>query len=180
MILAHDLPDGMAPGLEAHETYDPDGLTFAYATHVAVVEADAATGALSLPKYVIVHDCGTLINPDVVEGQILGGVAQGLGGAILEELAYSQDGQLLTTSLVDYLLPGATEIPPVDLGHLEVPAPDVPGGAKGAGEGGAIAPPAAVANAVEDALSPLGARINETPLSPSRVWAHIHGARTDP
>jgi carbon-monoxide dehydrogenase large subunit len=175
--LAHDLPDGMTPGLEEGQVYDPEALTFSYAMHAAVVEVDAATGVLSILKYGVVHDCGTMINPSVVEGQILGGLAQGIGGALLEELVYDGDGQLLTTTFLDYLLPSAAEVPFVDLGHLEIPAPAVPGGFKGTGEGGAIAPPAILANAVEDALRASGAVVDRTPLSPSAIW---HLANPEP
>jgi carbon-monoxide dehydrogenase large subunit len=176
--LAHDLPDGHAPGLVEQEAYDPPGITFAYATHVAVVEIDPDTGGLAFHRYAIVHDCGTAINPMVVDGQVIGGVAQGIGGAVLEELVYTEDGQPATTSFMDYLLPTAAEIPEVELGRTVTPSPIVPGGMKGAGEGGAIAPPAVVANAVEDALLPLGVEITETPLSPSRIWELMDAART--
>ena len=168
--LGHSLPEGMEPRLHAHEIYDPEGLTYAYGVHVVVVDVDAGTGLVDPLEYVVVHDCGTVINPSVVEGQIRGGVAQGLGGALLEELVYSDEGQLMTTSFMDYMLPTAGEVPPIGLGHLETPAPNVDGGMKGTGEGGAIGPPAAFANAVEDALSPLGVTVSETPLSPDKVW----------
>lgn len=179
-ILAHDLPDGMTPGLEEQHVHDPDHLTFAYAAHAAVVEVQPRTGKLAFHKYAIVHDCGTMINPAVVEGQMVGGMAQGVGGTIYEDLVYDDEGQLTTASFMDYLLPTVGEIPDVDLDHLEVPAPDVPGGMKGAGEGGAIAPPAVIANAVEDALAPLGIEIDDTPLSPSRVWTLIRAASAHP
>jgi carbon-monoxide dehydrogenase large subunit len=174
--LAHDLPEGMAPGLEERESFDPENLTFAYATHVAVVEVDPETGRVSFHRYAVVHDCGTLINPMIVEGQMVGGIAQGVGGALLEELAYTDDGQLATTSFMDYLLPTAAEVPEVVLDHTETPSPHVPGGMKGAGEGGAIGPPAAIANAVEDALAPLGVKVTETPLTPAGVWRLIQAA----
>ncbi|MGI9557207.1 MAG: xanthine dehydrogenase family protein molybdopterin-binding subunit [Solirubrobacterales bacterium] len=173
--LAHSLPEGMEPRLHAHEINDPDDLTFAYGVHVAVVDVDAQTGAIDPLEYVAIHDCGTVINPAVVEGQILGGVAQGVGGALLEDLVYSDDGQLMTTSFMDYMLPTAGEVPSVGLGHSETPAPNVEGGMKGTGEGGAIGPPAAFANAVEDALSPLGVTVQETPLSPDYVWRLANG-----
>ena len=170
ILLAHDLPEAMEPSLEEKDVYDPHELSFAYAMHVGVVEVDAETGVLEILKYAVVHDCGTVINPNVVEGQVVGGVAQGIGGALLEELVYDESGQLLTSSFMDYLLPSAAEVPPVLLGHLEIPAPHVPGGFKGAGEGGTIAPPGVLANAVEDALSPFGVFVQETPLSPGNVW----------
>ena len=168
--LAHSLPEGMTPGLAVHETFDPDGLRFAFGVHVAVVDVDPQTGAVDPLDYVVVHDCGTVINPGIVDGQILGGTGQGIGGAMLEELVYGEDGQLLSTTFMDYMLPTATDVPPMRLRHSETPAPNVDGGMKGTGEGGAIAPPAALANAVEDALSPLGVMVSETPLSPNNVW----------
>lgn len=169
VLLGHNLPDGMEPGLEAQAVYDPVS-TWPYATHVAVVEVDPGTGRIELLKYVIAHDCGTMINPTVVEGQVQGGTAQGIGGAILEELAYSPDGQPLSVSFMDYLLPLASDLPEIEVEHTETPSPHNPGGMKGMGEGGAIAPPAAIANAVEDALKPFGVTVLETPLSPERVW----------
>jgi carbon-monoxide dehydrogenase large subunit len=176
-LLGHDLPDGMKPGLEEHELYDPIDIAYSYATHAAVIEVDVATGLLQFHRYVVVHDCGTVINPAVVDGQVVGGTAQGIGGAVLEELVYGDDGQLLTTSFMDYLLPSSSDVPPIVLDHTETPSPHVPGGMKGVGEGGAIGPPAAVANAVEDALRPFGVEVTETPLSPGRVWALIAAAR---
>jgi carbon-monoxide dehydrogenase large subunit len=142
-----------------------------------VVEVEVETGALRFHDYVAVHDCGTVINPMIVEGQMVGGIAQGIGGAVFEELVYTEEGQLATTSFMDYLVPGAAEMPEVKLDHTETPSPHVPGGMKGAGEGGAIAPPAAVANAVDDALVPLGVSITETPLTPAKLWQLIQDAR---
>jgi carbon-monoxide dehydrogenase large subunit len=169
--LGQDIPPGMTPTVVEQYVWEPAEHSYAYATHVAVVEVDIETGGLTYHKYVVVHDCGTVINPSVVEGQILGGVAQGVGGAVLEELVYSGDGQLLTTSFMDYLSPLGTDVPAVQLDHLETPAPHVPGGIKGVGEGGTIAPPAVLANAIEDALAPLGVEaITGTPLDPDTVW----------
>jgi aerobic carbon-monoxide dehydrogenase large subunit len=150
--------------------------TWASAVHVAVVEVDPETGGVRLLDYVVAHDCGRVINPLVVEGQIRGGVAQGIGGALLEAVAYDGNGQLLTGTLMDYLLPTAVEVPAIRTLHLEFPSPRNPLGVKGLGEGGAIAPPAAIANAVEDALAPLGVRVTETPLHPARVLALIREA----
>jgi carbon-monoxide dehydrogenase large subunit len=148
-------------------------LTWATAVHVAVVEVDPETGAVALRGYVVAHDCGRIINPLVVEGQIRGGVAQGIGAALYEEMVYDGAGQLLTGTLMDYLLPTAMEVPPVTTLHLESPSPRNPLGVKGLGEGGAIAPPAAIANAIEDALAPFGVRVTETPLHPARILALI-------
>jgi carbon-monoxide dehydrogenase large subunit len=125
---------------------------------------------------VVAHDCGRVINPLIVEGQIHGGVAQGIGGALLEELVYDEHGQLLTASLMDYALPTARTVPALETVHLESPSPRNPLGIKGVGEGGAIAPPAAIANAIEDALAPFGVRITATPLTPQRIVELLHQA----
>ena len=176
-LLGHDLPEGVGPGLEETVHYDPVGLTFPYATHIAVVEVDPDTGGVSFHRYVVVHDCGTLINPMIVEGQVHGGIAQGLGGTLLEDFVYSDSGQPLATTFMDYLLPAATDMPLLEVEHSETPSPNTPEGIKGMGEGGAIAPPAAIANAVDDALSPLGVHVTETPLSPSAIWGLIQEAK---
>ena len=142
-----------------------------------MVEVDVDTGGIKFHRYVVVHDCGTLINPTIVEGQVHGGIAQGLGGTLLEDFVYTDSGQPLATSLMDYLLPGATDMPMLEVEHSETPSPNTPAGIKGMGEGGAIAPPAAIANAVDDALAPLGVKVTETPLSPSAVWQLIQEAQ---
>jgi carbon-monoxide dehydrogenase large subunit len=144
-------------------------VTYASAVHVALVEVDIDTGHITLLRYVVAHDCGRIINPMIVDGQISGGVAQGIGGGLCEELLYDASGQLLNGSFMDYLLPTSVEIPPIEMIHLEYPSPRNPLGVKGVGEGGAISPPAAIANAVEDALQPFGVCIRETPLTPERV-----------
>jgi carbon-monoxide dehydrogenase large subunit len=166
---AADIPAGEEPGLDATHYYEPPPVTFPNATHIAVVEVDVETGAVQVLRYVVVEDCGKIINPMVVDGQVSGGVAQGFGGAMLEHLVYDENGQLLTTSFMDYLLPSALDVPPIEIDHIETPSPYVPGGFKGAGEGGAIAPWGALANAVTDALQPFGALAAELPLSPERV-----------
>jgi len=176
-LLGHDLPDDVSPGLEETHVYDPSNLTYPYATHIAVIEVDPGTGALTFHRYVVAHDCGTMINPTVVDGQIHGGSAQGIGGAILEDLAYSEDGQPLATSFMDYLLPTSLDVPDIETTHFEIESPVTPGGMKGMGEGGAIGPPAAIANAVSDALAPFGVEVTETPLTPGRVWSLIQEAR---
>ncbi len=162
-----------APDFEATAYHHVPTVTFASAVHVAQVEVDPGTGLVRLLRYVVAHDCGKVINPLIVEGQIHGGVAQGVGGALLEELVYDDQGQLLTGSLMDYLVPTAPDLPPIETVHLECPSPRNPLGAKGMGEGGAISPPAAIANAIEDALAPFGVVIRETPVSPSRLLALI-------
>jgi carbon-monoxide dehydrogenase large subunit len=176
------LPPGLDPGLTAvvSNELEPGSGTFANSCHAALVEVDPATGEVRLLDYVVVEDCGRMINPMIVDGQVHGGVAQGIGGAIFEEIAYSPDGQILTSTLMDYLLPGAPDVPAIRVYHLETPGSDTPLGMKGMGEGGAIAPPAAVANAVAAALRPLGVRITRTPLKPSAVWDAIQAARRTP
>ena len=155
-------------------------VTYASAVHLAHVEVDVGTGHVRLLRYVVAHDCGKVINPTIVEGQVHGGVAQGVGGALFEEMVYDDQGQLLTGTFMDYLVPTAAELPPIETVHLEYPSPRNPLGVKGLGEGGAISPPAAIANAIEDALSPFGVRIRETPVSPSRLLALIDSARSSP
>jgi len=165
---------GVAPAdFEATAYHHVPTVTYASAVHVAVVEADPETGAVKLLRYVVAHDCGRVINPIIVDGQVHGGVAQGVGGALGEEMVYDEQGQLLTQSLMDYFVPHADDLPALETVHLEFPSPRNPLGAKGLGEGGAISPPAAIANAVEDALAPFDAKVTETPLTPSRVRALV-------
>jgi len=158
------------PGaLAATEYYEPPTVTWANGAHAAVVEVDLETGTIRVRRYAVVHDCGTVINPMVVDGQVHGGVAQGIGGALYEEVAYGEDAQLLSATLADYLVPTAAEVPAIRLEHQETPSPLNPLGVKGVGEGGAVPVAAAIANAVEDALGDLGVVVRETPLAPARV-----------
>ena len=166
---ASKLPDNLAPGLEESFYFVPPTVTWANAAHVAVIEVDVETGEIKLLDYIVGHDAGKLINPFLVNGQIHGGVAQGIGAALYEEIAYGQDGQLLSGSFMDYLLPGSMEVPKMKTVHMETPSTLNPLGVKGLGEGGAIAPPAAIANALADAFRPLGISVNEIPLNPDRV-----------
>jgi carbon-monoxide dehydrogenase large subunit len=166
---ASKLPEGLEPGLEDTFYFVPPTVTWANAVHVAVIEVDIQTGAIKLLDYIVAHDAGRLINPLLVDGQIHGGVAQGIGAALYEEIAYDENGQLLTGSFINYLLPGSMEVPRIKIVHLESPSPLNPLGVKGLGEGGAIAPPAAIANALADALSAFAPRVNEIPLTPDRV-----------
>ena len=160
----HKRPDGVEAGLEAACYYEPPTVTWAYAANAAIVEVDPETGRIEIERYVEVHDAGVLVNPGIADGQVKGGLAQGIGGGLLEEISYGEDGQLLTGSLADYLLPTASDVPPITVVHKETPSPLNPLGVKGLGEGGAIAPPAVLANAVCDALRPFGAELNATPL----------------
>ncbi len=162
---AGGLPDGLAPGLAATVCFDPPGPVFSGAVHVAVVEVDRETGRVAVLRYALVEDCGPVINPTIVEGQIHGAVAQGIGEALLERLEYDADGQLLTSTLMDYALPKADALPSFEIDHLETPSPTTPGGVKGMGEGGTIGAPAAIANAVADALGGLGARVTSLPIA---------------
>jgi carbon-monoxide dehydrogenase large subunit len=162
-------PSAVDAAFEATVYHHQPTVTYTSAVHVAHVEVDAGTGAVRLLRYVVAHDCGLLINPTIVEGQIHGGVAQGVGGGLLEEMIYDEQGQLLTGTFMDYLVPTAMELPDIETVHLEYPSPRNPLGVKGIGEGGAISPPAAIANAVEDALAPFGVRVTKAPLGPSVV-----------
>jgi aerobic carbon-monoxide dehydrogenase large subunit len=164
-------PGVASPDFEASAYHHVPTVTYASAVHVAQVEVDPATGAVKLLRYVVAHDCGRVINPIIVDGQVHGGVAQGVGGALFEEMVYDETGQLLTGSLMDYAVPKADDLPLIETVHLEFPSPRNPLGVKGLGEGGAISPPAAIANAVEDALAPFGVRITETPVTAARIVA---------
>ena len=169
------LPDDIEPGLLVSARSVAPPLVLANACHACTVEVDVRTGQVRILRYVVSEDCGPMINPMVVEGQIAGGVAQGIGGVLFEHMVYDADGNPLTTTFMDYLLPTACEIPDVEYGHVVTPA-DTPGGFKGVGEGGAIGSPPAVVNAVADALAPLGARITGTPLGPAQVMAALEAA----
>jgi carbon-monoxide dehydrogenase large subunit len=169
------LPPGMEPGLEVVARYKSPPVMYSNACHVCTCEVDTATGHVTLTRYVVSEDCGVMINPMVVEGQIAGGVVQGIGGVLYENLVYDEDGNPLTTTFLDYLLPTAAEVPVIEYGHVETAA-NTPGGHKGMGEGGAIGSVPAVFNAVADALAPLGVRVNRLPLGPSEIVAAIEAA----
>jgi len=175
-----DLPADVDPaGLGVTSGYKParDSGTFSYAAHAVTVAVDPDLGEVELLDYVIVEDGGVLVNPMIVDGQILGGLAQGIGTALYEEMPFDEAAQPLATTLADYLLPGPTEVPEPRLFHIETPSPYTMFGVKGIGEGGAIAPPAAIANAVNDALRPLGAELTDSPLSPRRIVAAVLAAK---
>jgi carbon-monoxide dehydrogenase large subunit len=173
------LPEGMEPDLFARHYFQAPLPTFASGTQVAVVQIDSDTGAVTILDYVSVNDAGPRINPTVVDGQIQGGIAQGLGGALMEEIYYDEGAQPLG-SFLDYAIPRATDMPDVRQDHLETPSPLNPLGVKGLGEGGTLAPPAVLAAAVEDALAPLGVEVTRTPLTASTVWRLIQAAQTSP
>jgi carbon-monoxide dehydrogenase large subunit len=170
---AFTFPADMEPGLEATHYFHPTGNTYANGVHLAVVEVDIDTGKVQVLRYVVVHDCGTVINPMVVDGQVKGGVAQGIGNALYEEMIYDLDGQPLTTSYMDYLVPTSMEVPKIEVGHVQTPSPLNEEGIKGAGEGGTMPVPAAIANAIDDALSPLGVTVTRMPISPSQLYELI-------
>jgi carbon-monoxide dehydrogenase large subunit len=172
-------PDVDKGGLEVTAGYrpDPDTGTHSYACHAALVRVDTETGAVAIEDYLVVEDGGRLVNPMIVDGQVLGGLAQGIGTALYEEMPFDDEGQPLAATLADYLLPGSAEIPDVRLDHLETPSPWTTFGQKGIGESGAIGPPAAIVNAINDALAPLGAEVFDLPATPARVLAAICAAR---
>jgi carbon-monoxide dehydrogenase large subunit len=174
---AGDLPDGVEPGIDEMVVYDPPGFTHSFGAHVAVVEVDTETGRVALLRYVAVDDCGRVLNPLLVDAQIRGGIAQGVGQALLEEAVYAKDGRLVTDSLLSYTLPSAADLPSFTLGRTVTPSPVNPLGAKGTGEAGAIAAPAAVMNAVLDAVGPRGVDHLDMPATPATVWrALVEGA----
>jgi carbon-monoxide dehydrogenase large subunit len=171
------MPPELQEELEATKLYDPQFGTTSSATHAAVVEIDPETFGVRVLRYVVAEDCGRVINPMIVDGQVHGGVAQGIGAALLEELVYDREGQLLSGSLMDYLVPSAAEIPPMEVIHIEAESPTTLGGFRGMGEGGTIGAPAAIANAVADALAPLGIEVTELPITPERLYRLVEAAR---
>jgi carbon-monoxide dehydrogenase large subunit len=175
-----DLPSDVDPGgLEATAGYKPvrDSGTFSYAAHAAVVAVDPEVGGVEILDYVVVEDGGVLVNPMIVEGQVYGGTAQGIGTALYEEMPFDGAGQPLASTFADYLLPGAPEVPDIRILHMETPSPYTEFGVKGIGEGGAIGPPAAIGNAINDALRSLGAELTVSPMTPRRIVEAIAGAR---
>ncbi len=172
----HRRPPGVDAGLEETYYYEPPTVTWSYAVHAAVLDVDIELGRVTIDKYAIAHDCGVVVNPMLVEGQIVGGAAQGIGGALLEEFNYDADGQLLAGSLMDYMLPTACDIPRMELIHQHSPSPLNPLGVKGVGEGGPIAPPAVIANGVCDALRPFGLEFNRLPITPQAIQQAIASA----
>ena len=171
--VAWNLPQGMEPGLEASSFYDPPNFTFPFGAHIAVVDVEPETGHVRLRRYVAVDDCGPQINPVIVEGQVHGGVVQGIGQALWEEAVYDDNGQLLTGSLADYAIPRADRLPDIEVLSTVTPSPHHPLGVKGIGEAGTIASTCTVYNAVIDALQPLGVDAIQMPLTPERVWRAI-------
>lgn len=173
----HLLPEGEFGTLDSNAGFDPPG-TFSNATHGVEVEIDPRTGNVRIERYVVVEDCGVVINPMIVDGQVRGGVAQGIAGALYEQLVYDDDGQPVTSTLIDYTIPTAMEVPPIEIFHLETPCEYTETGAKGMGEGGTIGAPGAIANALADALSHLGIEVDRLPVTPDRLQAAIKESRS--
>ena len=173
---AASLPEGIEPVLEATTFHDPPNFTFPFGTHVCELEIDPATGRIEIVNYTAVDDCGNVVNPMIVDGQVHGGIIQGLGQALFEETVYADDGQMRTPTLVEYLVPSAADVPPMTLHRTTTPSPSNPMGVKGIGEAGTIAASAAIVNAAVDALSELGVRHLEMPMQPARIWKTIQEA----
>jgi len=172
---AHNLPDGVEPSLDSDATYDPDNFSFPHGTHLCAAEVDTETGMVTIRSYVAVDDIGKVVNPLIVDGQVHGGIAQGIGQALYEEAVYDDAGNLLTTTLADYLVPSAADLPSYITDRTESPA-DNRLGVKGVGEAGTIASTPAVVNAIVDALRPLGVRDVTMPCTPERVWRALQTA----
>ena len=172
------LPRDAREELESTKVYDPYFGTATSATHVCTLEIDPKTYKVHLRRFLVAEDCGRIINPMIVDGQIHGAVAQGIGAALYEEVVYDDAGQVLTASLADYIIPAASEVPPIGIVHLEAELPSTVGGFRGMGEGGTIGAPAAIANALADALSDLGIEIFELPVTPDRLFQLIETAKS--
>ena len=177
---AGDLPDGLEGGLEAQICYNPENLTYPFGAYICVVDIDPGTAQVKVRRFVAVDDCGTRINPMIIEGQVHGGLTDGVGMALMEMIAFDEDGNCLSGSLMDYLIPTALEVPHWETGYTVTPSPHHPIGAKGVGESATVGSPPAVVNAVVDALKPFGVRHADMPLTPSRVWDAMRGDPTPP
>lgn len=174
---AHNLPDGVEARLDSDVTFDPENFSFPHGTHLCAVEVDTETGMVRIRSYVAVDDVGKVVNPLIVDGQLHGGIAQGIAQALFEEAVYDADGNLLTATMADYLLPSAADLPDFALDRTESPATSNPLGVKGVGEAGTIASTPAVVNAIVDALRPRGVNDVQMPCTPERVWRALEGVR---
>ena len=177
---AGDLPDGLEGGLEAQICYNPSNLTYPFGAYICVVDIDPGTAQVKVRRFIAVDDCGTQINPMIIEGQVHGGLADGVGMALMEMISFDEDGNCLAGSLMDYLIPTAMEVPDWETGHTVTPSPHHPIGAKGIGESATVGSPPAIVNAIVDALKPFGIRHADMPLTPSRVWEAMQGNPTPP
>ena len=177
-FMAHNLPDGVEPSLDSDAVYDPENFSFPHGTHLCAVDIDTETGVVKIRKYVCVDDVGVPINPLIVEGQVHGGLAQGIAQALFEEAVYDDAGNLTTGTFVDYTVPSASDLPSFTTDRTETPSTSNPLGVKGVGEAGTIASTPAVINAVVDALRPFGVNDIRMPATPERVWRAIHGRST--
>jgi carbon-monoxide dehydrogenase large subunit len=177
---AGDLPEGIEGGLDAQICYNPENLTYPYGAYFCVVDIDPGTAVVKVRRFLAVDDCGTRINPMIIEGQVHGGIVDGIGMALMEMIAFDEEGNCLGGSLMDYLIPTALEVPHLETGHTVTPSPHHPIGAKGIGESATVGSPPAVVNAVVDALAPFGVRHADMPLTPSRVWEAMQGRPTPP
>jgi carbon-monoxide dehydrogenase large subunit len=175
--LVHNYPEGLEPGLEVTSFFDPANFVFPFGTHIAVVEVDPDTGRVEILRYIAVDDVGRVVNPMIVDGQLHGGIAQGVAQALWEYAAYDDNAQLVSGSMMDYALPKADDLPSFEIDRTETPSPLNPLGIKGAGEMGTIGATPAVANAVLDALAPLGVSHLDLPLTPERIWLAVRAAR---
>jgi carbon-monoxide dehydrogenase large subunit len=177
---AGDLPDGVEGGLEAQICYNPSNLTYPHGAYICVVDIDAGTAEVKVRRFIAVDDCGTRINPMIIEGQVHGGLTDGVGMALMEMIAFDEDGNCLGASLMDYLIPTSLEVPDWETSYTVTPSPHHPIGAKGVGESATVGSPPAIVNAVVDALKPYGVRHADMPLTPSRVWDAMRGRATPP
>jgi carbon-monoxide dehydrogenase large subunit len=177
---AGDLPDGVEGGLEAQICYNPSNLTYPFGAYICVVDVDPDTAVVKVRRFIAVDDCGTRINEMIIEGQVHGGLADGVGMALMEMISFDEDGNCLGGSLMDYLIPTALECPDWETGHTVTPSPHHPIGAKGIGESATVGSPPAIVNAVIDALAPYGVRHADMPLTPSRVWEAMQGRAVAP
>jgi carbon-monoxide dehydrogenase large subunit len=179
VFAAHDLPDGVEPSLDSEATFDPENFSFPHGTHLCAAEVDTETGRVTIRKYVCVDDVGKVVNPLIVEGQVHGGLAQGIAQALFEEAVHDENGTLTTGTFADYLLPSAADLPSFVTDRTETPSTTNPLGVKGVGEAGTIASTPAVVNAVVDAVRHMGVNDIEMPCTPYRVWSAIRGRAAD-
>ena len=175
-----ELPEGVDGNLDAEAVYDPPNLTFPFGAYICVVDVDPGTGQVKVRRFVAVDDCGVRINPMIVEGQIHGGLCDGVGMALMEVIAFDEEGNCLNGSFMDYLIPTALEVPDWELGETVTPSPHHPIGAKGVGESATVGSPPAIMNAIIDALEPYGVRHMDMPANPARVWDAMNGQAEPP